>query len=107
MPTKRTASISDPWRYASLALRNIAPPVHMIHRQRRDQRRQGDDRRGLAVLRVDLLQRIGALGEVAQEDAGALGEVAGPAVDVRRKVAGQAADQLRGGPARRVRREIL
>ncbi len=101
-PGGRTAALRP-----SKSTLQVAPGVHVVHRQRRDQGGQGDDRRGLAVLRIDLLQGVGALGQVAQQDAGALREVAGPAVDVGRQVAGEAADQRRGRPARRVRREIL
>ena len=95
-------------RFHTVPLRHVAPPVDVVHRQRRDQGGQGDDAPAVSRSgRVDLPQRVGPLGQVAQQEPGALGEVAGPAVDVGREVALQPADQLRGGPARRVRRGVL
>ncbi len=58
-------------------------------------------------MRVDLLQGIGPVRQVAQEESGALGEVASPAVDLGGKVAGETTDQLRGRTARGVRGQVL
>ena len=56
--------------------------MDVIGRQRGDEGRDCDGYFLLAVFRVDLLQLVGSLGQVANQLPGVLGEMAGPAVNV-------------------------